>query len=310
MTVRATTTTLSVYLMPTREHEFLPELIEHRPALPAQLLEPICPDVLPTFDRARLERKDLAEYKPTEYRADTVVTLSSGGRRTLGLIVEVQRNQDGAKQWTWPMYVAALRARLKCPVVLLVVCPGRRLSRWCARPIELGHPGFVLHPLVLGPDEVPAVTDPSEADDNVELAVLSAVVHAEDDNRAKIFAAVLHALAKIDTERADSYYHGMLPLLSKDARELLEDMVSATTELKSKLARLYHGKGKTEGRAEGKAEGKAEGEARAIFRVLAARGIEVTDDARERITSCTDIDQLDVWVTRAAMVNTIDDLFA
>jgi hypothetical protein len=306
MTLRAAITTLSVRLMPTREHEFLPELVEKRPTLPAQLLERVYPDVLPAFDRARLERKDLAVYKPTEYQADSVVTLRSGGRKVLGVIVEVQRSRDDKKRWSWPVYVAGLRARLQCPVVLLVVCPDRPLGRWCAHPIELGHPEFVLRPLVLGPDEVPLVTDPSEAEDNVELAVLSAVVHAEDDDRAKVFAAVLHALAKIDPERADSYYHGMLPLLSKDARELLEEMMDATAELKSRIARLYHGRG----RAEGKAEGKAEGEARAILRLLAVRRIDVTDDARERITSCTDLDQLDVWVTRAATVTRIDDLFA
>jgi hypothetical protein len=35
----------------------------------------------------------------------------------------------------------------------------------------------------------------------------------------------------------------------------------------------------------------------------------VPDDARARITGCTDLDQLDAWVRRAATVDSIDDLF-
>lgn len=43
--------------------------------------------------------------------------------------------------------------------------------------------------------------------------------------------------------------------------------------------------------------------------LLAARGIEVPDDARTRITECTDLDQLDGWVRRAATATSITDLF-
>ena len=61
-------------------------------------------------------------------------------------------------------------------------------------------------------------------------------------------------------------------------------------------------------KAEGHAEGRAEGEARAVLTVLVARGIDVTDDARARIMSCTDVDQLDTWARRAATATTIDQV--
>ncbi|MGE3284756.1 MAG: hypothetical protein AB7J32_01485 [Pseudonocardia sp.] len=57
-------------------------------------------------------------------------------------------------------------------------------------------------------------------------------------------------------------------------------------------------------------QGKAEGEARAVLAVLDARGIAVSDDARARITGCTDLEQLDVWVRRAVAAATVDELFA
>jgi hypothetical protein len=61
--------------------------------------------------------------------------------------------------WPWPVYVVNTRARLRCPVALLVVCPDAGIAAWCAAPMETGHQGFVLRPLVLGPDRVPVVTD-------------------------------------------------------------------------------------------------------------------------------------------------------
>ena len=53
-----------------------------------------------------------------------------------------------------------------------------------------------------------------------------------------------------------------------------------------------------------------QGEARAIFTVLEARGLEVSIEARERISVCTDVDQLDEWVRRAVTVESIEELFA
>lgn len=46
-----------------------------------------------------------------------------------------------------------------------------------------------------------------------------------------------------------------------------------------------------------------------MFAVLDARGIEVSEAARTRITDCTDLDQLDIWVRRAATAEKVDDLF-
>jgi hypothetical protein len=76
--------------------------------------------------------------------------------------------------------------------------------------------------------------------------------------------------------------------------------------LVSPLARTYAAKGHAEGHAEGVVEGRAE----AVLAFLDARGIEVPDPLRDRITTCNDLHQLDVWIRRAATVASIDDLFA
>jgi hypothetical protein len=56
------------------------------------------------------------------------------------------------------------------------------------------------------------------------------------------------------------------------------------------------------------AEGMAEGEARSIIAVLAARGIEVPDEVLAKITACTDLEQLEQWVQRAAVAERVEDL--
>ncbi|WP_156325348.1 hypothetical protein [Nonomuraea sp. SBT364] len=54
----------------------------------------------------------------------------------------------------------------------------------------------------------------------------------------------------------------------------------------------------------------AKGEAKALLLVLEAREIPVPEQARERISACTDIPMLQTWIKRAALIDTIDDLFA
>ncbi|WP_214408766.1 hypothetical protein [Sphaerisporangium fuscum] len=258
--------------MPTREHEILLELIQERPSLAADLLEFVQPGAVPAFSMARVESGDLKEHTPTEYRADTVVSLHSGERSVTALIVEVQRGKDTNKHWSWPAYLATLRARLRCPVMLLVVSPSRQGARWCGSPIPLGHPGLVLTPLVLGPDEVPVIIDPDQAQANPELSVLSALLHSRDPEAEKVLAAMLDGLEHIELEQAQGYIDEVLAILPSVARRLLEAMLSTRTrEYKSDYARHYYGKG----------------EAKMLLAVLSARGIDVPDDARARITACT-----------------------
>lgn len=51
------------------------------------------------------------------------------------------------------------------------------------------------------------------------------------------------------------------------------------------------------------------GEARALLAVLAARRLNVDENARARVQACTDASTLDRWVTRAVTAATLDDVF-
>lgn len=188
--------------MPSSLHEALIELFRHRPSLAAELLGGALGVDLPAYQVARLDSGDLPDLTPTEYRADVVVALAVAETPVLAVVVEVQLRRDMGKRWSWPVYLTTLRARLRCPVVLLVVTPNSGTATWSAAPIELGHPGWTLSPLVLGPDRVPVVTDAVEAARAPELAVLSAMAHGGRPDRTGVLHALVSALAAVDEERA------------------------------------------------------------------------------------------------------------
>ncbi len=265
---------------------------------------------MPDYDYAGLESADLTEVTPTERHADSVIVFrrkrpEADPQPVLAVIVEVQRRQDPGKIWSWPMYVVSLRTRLECPVILLVVCPEASVARWCARPIELGHPGLVLKPLVAGPNEVPVITDPGQAAEDIELAVLSVIHHAAAPEGPEILNALFTALHNLDRDQAGMYAAMVRAALPGEIWDHLErHLKTETHEYLSDWARDNIAKGKAEGRAEGKVEGHAE----AILTVLSARGIEVSEDISEKIRKCHDLDRLAAWLRAAATVDSSDAL--
>ncbi|GII58950.1 hypothetical protein Pth03_73390 [Planotetraspora thailandica] len=94
------------------------------------------------------------------------------------------------------------------------------------------------------------------------------------------------------------------------ARKHLEEIVTTTSHDYERIAGQYLSHWVDQGWAEGRAEGRAEGEAAAVLAVLDARGLEVSSDTRDRITSCDDLNVLETWIHRAVTVNSADELFA
>jgi hypothetical protein len=85
--------------------------------------------------------------------------------------------------------------------------------------------------------------------------------------------------------------------LNAAARKHWEDlMATGTYEWQSDFARKYV------------AEGEARGEAKALLMVLDSRGIELTAAQRDRIASCTDLEMLEDWLSRAAAVASAEEL--
>lgn len=294
--------------MPSTTHEALVQLFRDRPELAPELLRDALGVALPPYTDVRTESAELTEVAPTEYRADLVVLLVEG-KPVLGIIVEVQLSEDPDKQFSWPVYAATLRARLRCPACVLVVTPSAAVARWARTPIEAG-PGTRFEPLVVGPDAVPVVRDAETARREPELAVLSAMAHGRDEkaeDAAQIALMALTACLDLDTDRAAFYADVVRIALGDAARAALEALMQSPErrEFQSEFARKYV----AVGRAEGEAKGEAKGEARAVLAVLEARGLAASSEQRERIMACTELAVLEGWIRRAVTVAAVEDLF-
>jgi hypothetical protein len=286
--------------MPSVKHEALIQMFHHRPALAAALLGDVLGTKLPEWQHARLDASETNELPHTEYRADAVVTLCEADEPVLSVVVEIQLRRDPAKRWSWPVYLATLRARLKCPVVLLVVCPDVRAAAWCGEPIELGHPGWMLQPLVAGPSQIPVSPDAAE------LAVLSSIARADGPAQRQALETASVALSTIDPDLARRYIEIMFAALSEAGRRHLEELMSTHTfEYQSEYARRLL----AEGEAKGEARGEARGEATLLIEVLDARGWDVPDGIRGRIVECTDSTQLKRWARSAVTATSLDEVF-
>ncbi|MFB4315532.1 hypothetical protein [Actinomadura sp. 21ATH] len=285
--------------MPKTDHEMPLEMVRERPALVPELLRTMFDIDIPAGDRIFLGSETLNDCDPAEYRCDATVMVGDPLEPDLGVICEVQMRPSKQKSYTWPVYMATLRARRKCPVILLVLCPDRATAMRCAEGIDLGHPDWVLNPLVLNLADMPPVTDVEQARRAPELAILGTAAAREPTR--PVLEAFCAALEAMPADRALKYHDHVASLLSSTAEKILEDILSLSTyEFKSEFARRH--------RAEGRAEGEANGEVKSLLIVLAARGLEPSADQRARIESCDDLGQLEVWLKRAVTAESVGEV--
>ncbi|MES1240449.1 MAG: hypothetical protein ABUT39_02415 [Acidobacteriota bacterium] len=282
--------------MPSMAHEILVDLFKNRPALAAEILVEVLGLSLPPYTEARITSADLTEIQPAEYRADIVVLLVHDGAPVRVVIVEVQLAVDPRKRLSWPAYAMVSRAVHGCPVALLVIAPDPAVAGWCAEPIETGIPGFILRPPVLRRTKVPVVTDPEEASQRPELGVLSALAHGKTKKGKMIASAVLPAFRGLDDDRGQFYYDLVYNSLNDATRRALEAEMKGY-EYQSDFARKYV--------AQGRVEGRADQAARDLLMVLQARGIAVSDAARERILAQKDPERLERWLEKAVVANSV-----
>ncbi|MGW6014529.1 hypothetical protein [Streptomyces sp. NPDC055210] len=72
---------------------------------------------------------------------------------------------------------------------------------------------------------------------------------------------------------------------------------------------FYTSSASEEARAQARAEVLAESRAQNILIVFEARGIDVPEAVRERVTSCVDPESLRHWLRRAAVAPSADAIF-
>jgi hypothetical protein len=275
-------------------HEILVDLFKTRPSLAAEILVEVLGLSLPAYTEAQLASVDLTEIKPAEYRADVVVLLRDGDIPVRVVVVEVQLAMDPRKRRSWPAYVSVAHAVHGCMVDLLVVAPDPVVAAWCAEPIPLGPPGFVLTPPVLRREAVPVVTDSAEAARRLELGMLSVLAHGETEQGERIAGALLPAIAGLDEERSRFYLDLLLNSVNEATRRALEAMMKGY-EYQSEFAKKYV------------AQGRQEGERALLLRLLRARFGELPPNAVARIETA-DITALERWGERVLSAKTLAEV--
>ncbi|MFV2198315.1 hypothetical protein [Nocardiopsis sp. LOL_012] len=297
--------------MPSREHEIPLRIIQNLPEMVPVLLKESLGIDPPPHTETVLTSSVLTNCDPKEWNSDGAVLLRDGTEHVLAVVVERQHRADARKKSSWPAYLVTLYARLGCPAILLVLCPTDGMACTCAEEIHIGHPGFVLSPLVIGPSATPVVTEAGKARALPELAVLSARAHGDTD--PKTLDALMEALDSIDPDRRAFYYDYVMAGLGEAALKHMEDLMAVDTwEWQSDFARKYVGIGREEGRKEGREEVRAEVHdalVDGVIAVLEGRGLPVSDRVRERIASCADLSTLQKWLPKAAGVDRPEDLF-
>jgi hypothetical protein len=301
--------------MPSVTHEAPIELIRQHPGLAVELLQAMSDVDLPAEITVSLGPTDLSEVVPIKFLADAVVIVGdkATGEPALIIIIEPQGRDDPTKQFSWPVYLTVARRHLRCPrAFLLVICPDPDEADKCRRLISTGHPGFDLRPEVIDPTNAPGADSVSPY-----LAIFAAfmgAINLEENQGARAFLTAIRetGASAADRKRLSTI---MLNLASGVARRRLETMMT-TMEWKSDFIEGFVQEGLDKGMAQGMAKGMAKGMAQGaikakaedILKIIDARGIDVTADQRERIASCTDIDQLDEWFDSALIAGTAAEI--
>jgi len=139
---------------------------------------------------------------------------------------------------------------------------------------------------------VPRVTDTALAEQEPELAILSAVAHGNGPNGLDVVQAVLSALDRLDRELAAAYFQIVYTALREPMRVALEAMaMERQTQAKATFPPFAE---KLIDR--GRLEGEIKGARGILLRLVAQAGIALSDDDRARVQACTDLATLERWV--------------
>ncbi|MCX5413028.1 hypothetical protein [Streptomyces sp. NBC_00059] len=288
--------------MVSAPHEAMHRIFQEYPGLISQLSD-VLGLALPPLVSAEPLTVDLTESEPLERRVDTLLHVETEGDGPFLLVVEAQGKKDPGKKASWPYYVTYLHNKYRLPVLLLVICQDHATAAWAARPITIGLPQcptVTARPLVAGPHNMPVITNVAEARKDLPLATLAAITHADNPDVDAILKTMSVALRDTPEAIAGPVVEfiaqglGNRPAAQQWRNLVAVDLSFYTSPLSEEI----------------RDEGRAQRGAEDVLRVLGARGIEISDWTRDKVTACTDPELLSQWLVRAAVAATGDEIFA
>jgi hypothetical protein len=288
--------------MPSLWHDAANQLFRDHPWLAPKIVRERAYADLPAHLTATVGSPQFNDRKSRDFYADTVVVVGGPPNDpAYGVIVEPQQSQDSGKLHDWPRYAAAFWLETGKPAWVLVFCPNHKVADWYLRrqPVATNLPDYSLPLIVIGPAQIPVITDPADVVSDAAMGVLSFVAHGDGD--PAVVQAFESALVKLPPASLRRYYELAHSMSVPTLRNVLEEFMASDVLLSSPIAK--------ENFALGLAEGEAKGEARAVLFVLEARGLVPSEQERATITGCTDLAQLQAWITKAVTVSSVGELF-
>jgi hypothetical protein len=271
------------------------KLCRSKPGFAVELAGQILNLPIPAYSEVLPYSESCTDKEVRDLNADNVVVCRAGSKNRLGIILEVQREKDKRKLFSWPAYQMNLRHRIKAPVVLLVVCPNPVVAAWAADPIETGRPGSAFRMQVLSPSNYPKLLKNSETGELAERMVLGTLIHERSGDIEQLLKTATAELAPLPEEAAKRYIEYMLGQLSEHPRTILEALMQQETyPYQSKLL----------------ADREARGKAETLLELIEVRGLPITENQRRQIESCKDPTQLKVWVKRVLQAPSVADIIA
>ncbi len=302
--------------MPSMTHESLVDLFRDCPALAPELLTHLGKLPPQESQTPSLTAAEFADIKADEYRADAVIRIDDGSPDSTPsdvIIVEIQLARDDNKRRSWPVYMTGARARYRCPATILVFALDDGVAEWCAQPIALDRNGSTVKPVVVGPSQIPRITDLDQARKEPEIAILSAIVHAQDDDTDDAADAALAGLAAchgLDIDRATRYSDFIYSVLGPAVLQALDSLMTARKyQPQSDFARYHAAQGRKEGEEAGIKTGIERGQRAVILRLLTKR-FGPLDPAVLTQVEQAGVATLELWADRILSADTLDQILA
>lgn len=279
------------------------------------------------------------ENRAREIRADLVVRLWPGAvparpslalirtSHVIGLILDFQDHRDPAKEVRLFEYASAYPPIVGPHLILVVVTLREVIARWMRRVLAGKRLGMTT--CVLSPHEMPRQVAIDVAAEP-RHALLEAMIHFRDETDLPLVCNALRALRSFEGNELLIYREMLVSHMSetmlRQAHHAIEfeddddddisrwdDYVLTKRERESLLFTRGVREGREEGREEAREEARqaalAEARTRAVFDVLALRGIPVDERSAATIRACDDDSCLREWLARALRVDRVEQLF-
>jgi hypothetical protein len=282
--------------MTPHKHDLVKEFLRRHPMAMVDLLRETRAVGLPPGLPVRAETSYAHDLLPGDFQPDLVLLTGPKESTERGIIVEIPRAPSEEKRRRLTRHMLALWLALDCPVDVVVLCPDPGVAAFYADPITVIQPGLVFRAVTISPDQIPVLAKPAQVAEKPGLGTLSVLAHG--DKRPAVLDGFLKGIHRLPPAEGAQYYeyvHSLAPGAFPSSPET--SAKSPGWIVSSPFAKEHFGRGMTEGEAD------------ALFLVLTARGLETSEEQQESIATCTDLDQLQTWLKRAATAETTAEIF-